>query len=375
MQKRKDRSRKSTAFLMGLWWTVFGLAVFSCQADMAHSAPGATYKVNCEGTRAAWKEDPSLKDFLNRYDCYCVSQDQHPVCTPKGGGGTQYSSPKSGYKHSGKSGYGGKQGFQMQMFQGLLGVFMKGIMQGSSAPSEPETRNVKITLSPEEQARIKAHMEKMQNEYKKMKEGELQKELASLKKGMKGREGPSAQGFGEGYPGKAFSQLNCSAYWGIKAARSALSVALNHSTLDGPDEFARAFGEYAAQGAGTGQGGCPEVKTDIPDISQGPDTLRTDMFEFIIAEIDVIIPEVKVLQERSNFAKSTIAAKQDEIKELEARLASTAGKEDTEKLDALMQDAMNVLQEAQAEDAKVTEEFERNNQKLKALQKMYGYYQ
>ena len=331
-----------------------------------------SYKILCESTIEAWRHDTSLRDFMSKHDCRCPSPNQSPVCTPRGGGKVS-SGSKGSYQQSSTGAYNSKQAFQMQMFQGLLGAMIQGVMQGSSSqPQAPKTTTVKLTMSPEEEARVKAHMEKMRNEYKKLKEDEVRTGLAGLKLGMKGRTAPRTEK-NQG----ALAQLNCSAYLGIQAARVALSSPSEHAALEGPDEFARAFGEYSAQAEGTGvQTACPEVKTDIPDGSQPePGDMQSGMYEFIISEIDAVIPEVRILQDRKKFAENAIAVKQDEIKELEGQRDSAATQNEKDKIDTLMQDALNALKEAQAEDAEATAELEKQDRKLTALQKMYSYYQ
>lgn len=332
-----------------------------------------SYKILCEDTIDAWLEDLSLKDFMSKHDCRCPRPNQSPVCTPKGGGKVSTGS-KGSTHHSSSGGYSSKQAFQMQMFQGLLGALMQGVMQGSSSqPQAPQTTTVKLTLSPEEETRIKAHMQKMKTEYKKMKEEELKTGLAGLKQGLKGRGTTQT----EKSQGKALTQLNCSAYWGIQAARSALAGPSNFKALDGPDEFARAFGEYSAQAAGTGtESACPEVKVSIPEGPQpGADNLHPEMYEFIISEIDAAIPEIRILQDRKKFVENAIAVKQNEIKELEEKQLSAATPDEKAEIDNLMQEALNALKEAQTENAEATADLEKQDQKLTALQKMYSLYQ
>ncbi|MEW6673924.1 MAG: hypothetical protein AB1427_19700 [Thermodesulfobacteriota bacterium] len=265
----------------------------------------------------------------------------------------------------------------MQMFQGLLGALMQGIMQGASSQSQaPQTTTVKLTLSPEEEARVKAHMEKMRNEYKKMKEEELRTGLAALKQGMKGRAATQTEK-NRDKGQKALARLNCSAHWGIKAARSALSGPSDLTALEGPDEFARVFGEYSAQSAGTGaETACPEVKVHIPEGSQPEtDDIQSGMYEFIIAEIDIVIPEIRILQDRKKLSENAVAVKQNEIKELEGKRDSSATQDEKATIDTLMQDALNALKEAQAENADATAALEKQDQKLTALQKLYSLYQ
>jgi hypothetical protein len=327
------------------------------EANRVMQMGGVTKRGNFADKNQCESYQRSRSDFEQK-NSWCV-------CTPN-------SAPSTG-------GYSSKQDFQMQMFQGLLGAFMQGIMQESSSQSQaPATKNVKLATSPEEKAMVKAHMEKMENEYNKKKQEELKTGLAGLKKGMKGREDvPITEKSQKEIHYRALAQLNCSAYWGIKAARSALSASSENTALNGPDEFARVFGEYSAQAAGTSDGsGCPELKVNIPDVPQsGLGDIQSGMYEFIISEVDVVIPEIRILQDRKKVTKNTIAVNQGEIKKLENKRDSAATKDEKAKIDTLMQDALNALKEAQAEDAEATEELEKKEQKLTALEKMYSYYQ
>lgn len=323
---------------------------FNAEANRVMQMGGNTQRGSFADRNACDNYQRSRSDFEQR-NSWCV-------CTQSGGGAV--ASP---------GGYGG-QNFQMQLFQGLLGVFMQAITQDSSSqPQESATRTVKIEWSDEEQAKMKAQVQQMESEYNRLKAEELQKGLAKLKGGLKGRSSLSAENHGKTHPSRSLAQLNCSAYWGLKAAGGILEGA--------GDEYARYYGESSSQAAGTLAGPeCPGAGPVIPAVPEPvSDDFRSGMYMYMISEIDTMIPAIKGLQARRQSSENRIVNKQQEIDKLQAQQASLSDVNAKAAVDALLQEAMAALSEAREEEAAAAKELAESERKLEAMQKMYDYHQ
>jgi len=319
-------------------------------ARMFGSAPRGNF-ANQSECNAYWKSQPNFE----RNNSRCVGYDRS-------------SSSSTGYSGGSPS---------QQMAVGLFGSLLQGLMQKmldpapSSAPQESPQE--KLKREQEQKQRWEEYMRKVkeqiatsEKEYGRLKREEFDKEKKSLVSDLKSR---YAATFGnEGKTGNALRQLQCSAYWGLKAAEM--------TAPGGDTELARLYGEYSAQAKkGIFTSECPEMNVNVPDVPvpQPAGGLQEEFYMFMLEETNQIIPVISNLKERKKEAQNIIISKQSEIETLRKK-QDTSDDKGKQKIDTLVQEANKLLAEAMEEDKKATEELNMAENKLKALQEMNKLY-
>lgn len=277
---------------------------------------------------------------------------------------------------SGSTGYSGGSPSQ-QMAVGLFGSLLQGLMQKmldpapSSAPQESPQEKLKREQEQKQRweeyyAKVKEQIATSEKEYGRLKREEFDKEKKSLVSDLKSR---YAATFGnEGKTGNALRQLQCSAYWGLKAAEM--------TAPGGDPELARLYGEYSAQAKkGIFTSECPEMNVNVPDVPapQPAGGLQQEFYMFLLEETNQIIPVINNLKERKKESQNIIISKQSEIETLRKK-QDTSDDKGKQKIDTLVQEAIKLLAEAMEEDKKATEELNMAENKLKALQEMNKLY-
>ena len=269
---------------------------------------------------------------------------------------------------SSSGGSGSSGNFQQQIFTGLMNSFMQGFNQGMSGPSPQQ----KAILKKQQKQKQKEHwancreqIKKFQQKYNKMAASEFEKNRDNLLSDFKSR---FAATIGKKETIKAIQELNCSAYWGVKAAGMA---------LDGKDEFARVYSEYSAR-AKTDEsllGNCPEIRVEIPPVgAPQPATFQKDFYQFIVGKADDLLPVIHDLKERKKKYADIITSKKEEIKDLEKNRDTLSKEKDNNNIDGLLNDAYKVLNEAMEEDEKAEAGLKEAEKKLDALKEMRGFY-
>jgi len=263
------------------------------------------------------------------------------------------------------------------MAVGLFGSLLQGLMQKmldpapSSAPQESPQE--KLKREQEQKQRWEEYMRKVkeqiatsEKEYGRLKREEFDKEKKSLVSDLKSR---YAATFGnEGKTGNALRQLQCSAYWGLKAAEM--------TAPGGDTELARLYGEYSAQAKkGILTSECPEMNVNVPDVPapQPAGGLQQEFYVFLLEETNQIIPVISNLKERKKVSQNIITSKQSEIETLRKK-QDTSDDKGKQGIDTLLQEANKLLAEAMEENKKATEELNMAENKLKALQEMNKLY-
>ena len=270
------------------------------------------------------------------------------------------------------SGYGSSGNFQQQIFQGLMNSFMQGFNQGMSRPPSGPSPQERAMLEQQKKQRQEAYrakmreqIEKFQQKYNKMASAEFEKNRDNFLSDFKSR---YAATIGKKETIKAIQELNCSAYWGVKAAGMA---------LDGKDGVARVYSEYSARAKGDDSllGECPEISVEIPPVgAPQPATFQKDFYQFIVEKADDLLPVIHDLKEQKKKFTGIIAAKKKEIKDLEKSRDSLRKEKDNNDVDGLLNDAYKALNEAMEEDEKAEAGLKESEKKLTALKEMRGYY-
>ena len=319
-------------------------------ARMFGSAPRGNF-ANQSECNAYWKSQPNFE----RNNSRCVGYDRS-------------SSSSTGYSGGSPS---------QQMAVGLFGSLLQGLMQEMLAPAsssaQQESPQEKLKREQEQKqrweeyaAKVKEQIATSEKEYGRLKREEFEKEHNLLKSDLKSR---YAATFGsEGKTGNALRQLQCSAYWGLKAAEM--------TAPGGDTELARLYGEYSAQAKkGIFTSECPEMNVNVPDVPvpQPAGGLQEEFYMFMLEETNQIIPVISNLKERKKEAQNIIISKQSEIETLRKK-QDTSDDKGKQKIDTLVQEANKLLAEAMEEDKKATEELNMAENKLKALQEMNKLY-
>jgi len=273
---------------------------------------------------------------------------------------------------SNSGGYGSSGNFQQQIFQGLMDSFMQGFNQGMSNPPSGPSPQQKALLEQQQKkrqeayrAKVREQIEKFQQKYNKMAAEEFEKNRDSLLSDFKSR---YAATIGKKETIKAIQELNCSAYWVVKAAGMA---------LDGKDEFARVYSEYSARAKADESllGECPGIRVEIPPVgAPQPATFQKDFYQFIVGKADDLLPVIHDLKEQKKKFTGIIAAKKKEIKDLEKSRDSLREEKDNNDIDGLLNDAYKVLNEAMEEDEKAEKGLKEAEKKLTARKEMRGFY-
>ncbi len=287
-----------------------------------------------------------------------------------------------GTSGSSSGGYSGGSPSQ-QMAVGLFGSLLQGFMQKMLAPAPPSTmQEYRQEESPQEKlkreqeqkqrweeyyAKVKEQIAMSEKEYGRLKREEFEKEHNLLVSDLKSR---YAATFGsEGKTGNALRQLQCSAYWALKAAAEMTAPR-------GDTELARLYGEYSAQAKkGILTSECPEMNVNVPDVPapQPAGGLQQEFYVFLLEETNQIIPVISNLKERKKVSQNIITLKQSEIETLRKK-QDTSDDKGKQEIDTLLQEANKLLAEAMEEDKKATEELNMAENKLKALQEMNKIY-
>lgn len=166
---------------------------------------------------------------------------------------------------------------------------------------------------------------------------------------------------------KAIKELNCSAYWGLKAASAALG-GKNEVTTNLEDKYtlARQYGEYSAMAKdGKTVSGCPEVKISIPDVPPPVDANpQIKLYSHIIKQTGILVPDiietrqkVDVANNRLKKIEKDIAVKRLEIKQFDKKFVAIKKEEEIMKLqekkeekileqDELLKQALELKEEA-----------------------------
>ena len=253
-----------------------------------------------------------------------------------------------------------------------MNSFMQGFNQGMSRPPSGPSPQERAMLEQQKKQRQEEYREKMreqiekfQQKYKKMAAAEFEKNRDNLLSDFKSR---YAATIGKKETIKAIQELNCSAYWGVKAAGMA---------LDGEDEVARVYSEYSARAKADDSllGKCPEISVEIPPVgAPQPATFQKDFYQFIVEKADDLLPVIHDLKEQKKKFTGIIAAKKKEIKDLEKSRDSLRKEKDNNDVDGLLNNAYKALNEAMEEDEKAEAGLKESEKKLAALKKMRGFY-
>ncbi len=320
-------------------------------ARMFGSAPRGNF-ANESGCNAYWKSQQNFE----RNNSRCVGYDR---------------------SSSGSTGYSGGSPSQ-QMAVGLFGSLLQGLMQKmldpapSSAPQESPQEKLKREQEQKQRweeyaAKIKEQIATAEKEYGRLKREEFDKEKKSLVSDLKSRYAATFDS--EGKTGNALRQLQCSAYWGLKAAE--MTARKDTKSI----ELARQYGEYSAQAKkGIFTSECPE-NVNVPDVPvpQPAGGLQEEFYMFMLEETNQIIPVISNLKERKKESQNIIISKQSEIETLRKK-QDTSDDKGKQEIDTLVQEANKLLAEAMEEDKKTTEELNMAENKLKALQEMNKLY-
>ncbi|HRH42088.1 MAG TPA: hypothetical protein PKY82_10620 [Pyrinomonadaceae bacterium] len=289
--------------------------------------------VDCRRTIRAWELDVSLREFMRTHTCSCPQSDQKPVCVPN-------NQPD---------------------------------VSPNPTPNPPNVTNVNTA---EEQANREAAWNIRKQEL-----------LKILKK-------PDDSGQTVNLPpqtdiytalrektAKRIKELNCSAYWGLRAARIALDAKDEiTANLDSDFEQARLFGEYS-EGAEQGKSlaGCPETKISVPDIplplEQNP---QIQLFDSMIKDVWSMLPEIistktrtKDVKDWRNEIEDNITRNRQEKENLNRKPDTPNNRDEKKKKDTEYDDLVKEALAAEAEAKKLQNKSNIYNEKVSAYQTIY----
>lgn len=221
--------------------------------------------IDCQGTIRAWQADSSLREYMRTHSCSCPNSNQRPVCEPI-----------------------------------------------SSEPEPTPTPKPQLTPNPaEEQAKREVDWNARKAELLKLLKKTDEIELPPTPK-------PTPSPVVNYAPlreqtAKRIKELNCSTFWGLEAAKTAVNANIEISSkLDDDLENARSLAEISL-GVEKGQtnADCPEVRIEVPEIpppiEQNP---QIRLFDSMFNELRLMIPEIISTKTQQKDVKDW----QDEIK-------------------------------------------------------------
>ena len=347
---------------------------------------------DCEGTIRAWQADVSLKQYMSTHKCYCPSPNVAPVCTPK-------STPSSGTVPS-MGGYGSSEDFAIQMFGSLFGSLLQGIL----APPQPDTsyqqQLIKQQIEKQKQEALKKK-QAMERWKKLREEEEARAAQEEARKRQRGRELLSKmQGIGKerlepfgletkelkvqpistgiydtsGYT--SWQRMLCAAYFSSKALE-----AQRIGDMEGA-VFMNSQADRVSAGEMT------EVECRLPALAQIGDIQRQSLKENSrLTEMARLLPQIqqklKSLQQiemRLNDVKAQKIEAKKKLREAEEKLEkaktqkmSAQSPEEEAEADDLLQQALALKEEAQAQVEKAKQaEKEYTRMKESEMQKLEG---
>ncbi len=275
--------------------------------------------------------------------------------------------------------YGGSGSFSQNIFAGLMQSFMEGFMQGMAAqPQRPSPQQQAMLRQQQEKrwaeyrAKVRKQVKKLEDEYRRLTEEEFDRRKGRLLSDLKARYSAT---IGREETSLAIRQLNCSAFWGVKAAKVYFD---ENVSLDKREELSRMYAQYsfgARSFSDAPLDECPPIEVEIPPPgTPQPVNFQRDFYNYIEQEAKRLVPVIRRLEEERNKAEQTIEAKKEEIERIETRLEAADGSKKDEEDRRLLEEAERLLNQAIEKKKKAEEGLLEARKKTMALERLRGLY-
>jgi DNA-binding transcriptional MerR regulator len=301
-------------------------AIMLLLASVVEPRPAAAgIEVDCEGSARAYK--------AQGIPCWCDNG--------------QIKCKRSSSGSSSKKGLSGKNQMKLQMLQGALdgfaNAFIRWLNSPPPAPKGPTPEEIAAEkekwerAQAEWRAKVQQQINEMEAQYDEMKRQEVKEKKAKLLAGMKGM--------------PAMDQLSCAAYW-AKMADEALR--------NGDEKSAGIYNGYAANPSSAPMAECNNALPQ-PPMPPSASEIRSELFEMVIEEINIRLPEIEKAKVKQREAGQRVAEKQKKVDELKNKKAAVSP-EEKQAGDDLLEAAMRELDDAN----KLKKEADDGLQKLQA---------
>lgn len=275
--------------------------------------------------------------------------------------------------------YGGTGSFSQNIFAGLMQSFMQGFMQSMAAqPQRPSLQQQAMLKQQQEKrwaeyrARVRKQVKKLDEEYRRLAEEEFRKRKSRLLSDLKARYSAT---IGRKETSLAIRQFNCSAYWGVNAAKVYFD---DNLSLDERKKLSRMYAQYSFNARSFSDAPldeCPPIEVEIPPPgTPQPVNFQRDFYHFIVQKTERLVPIISGLEEERDKAQQTIKAKKEEIKRIEAKLEAADESEKNEEDRKLLEEAYRVLNKAIEEEKKAKKGLSEARKKTIALERLRGLY-
>jgi hypothetical protein len=314
--------------------------------------------VDCAGTIRAWQIDVSLREFMATHTCTCPSPNRPPVCVsnsepaadPNVPGNPNLPPPVNVIDPA------VEQAKREALFQAENEKLKKLLKRGiSNDPVAVSPNQPTLPLKPGNTQNTGANPPGIQNAAA----------IAALREATV----------------KRLKELNCSAFWGLKAAKLVLAAG-DEVTANLDDDFAQArlFGEFS-EGAEQGKSisGCPEVKISLPDV---PPSLASNpqilLYDRIVKDVQYLLPDIIATKQdlssvtsRRKYLEETIAAYREEKAELVRKPDTPQNRAEKKKLDAEQDELVELARQAQTEAEALRKTANEQKEKISAYQNIF----
>ena len=296
-------------------------------------------EVDCEGTIRAWQADVSLREYMRTHNCSCPNPKQKPVCK-----------------------------------------------EISIEPEPTTTPRPRPTANPaEEQAKRDAAWNTRKAELLKLlkKADDLELPPTPTPSPTPFKPDPAVYAELRVKTNQRIKELNCSAYFGLEAAKTAINANIEiRKNLDDDLEMARSLAEMSVgveKGETKALETCPEVQGVVPEIpppvEQNP---QIRLFDSMFKDLQSLIPEIIEAQTAARDfkdwreeVKNDMTRNRKEKAALDPRPKTLKTKAEKQKkedeFDALLREALA----AEAEAKKVDERLNGYREKVSAYQNVY----
>lgn len=295
----------------------------------AVAGPGtalAGFEVDCEGSARAYASQG--------IPCYCR------------GGRIECDQPSGGSSYGGSSykGLSFKNQMKLEIMQSITDMAAKAFINWinsppSSASSGPTPEQIAAQKEAQERAaaqwraKVEQQLREMEKQYEQQKRQEFDDRKKRLLAGIRGLDAVTP-----GSRSASLRQLRCSAYWAGESARALAA---------GDEQRAMEYQAFAEKPTGESMAGCDRNFPE-PPMPEGAGEIRMDLYQTMIEEVHLRLPQIKEAKTRQRDAAEKVAEKRKTVDELKNRQAAPLAPEEKQETDDLLAAALKELETATA---------------------------
>lgn len=316
--------------------------------------------VDCAGTIRAWQIDVSLREYMATHTCRCPYPDRQPVCqsnsepadnNPQTGVSNNPNVPKPPIVDPAVEQAKRNEIFKREKEE-LLKLLKRGTATNIGNQTNVNTNQTALPVKPGNAQNTNPPIANVPNNAA----------AAALRE----------------LTAKKIKELNCSAFWGLKAAKLALAANFEISSeLETELESARLLGELSASAAGgKSVAGCPEVEIKIPDIPPPLDsnpqiqfyTRTAEELQFLLSDISITKRDLSFAYVQIESAKEDMGVNRDQKNVLDKKPNTPKNRAEKNKLDTEYDDLVKLARDYEAESLELQKTANEQKQKVAAIE-------